>query len=190
MSVASSTMQDGFVDGNDRPRAADGARRHRAPRGSAACRARTGGRKPPDGPPTSTALSTGPSLTGASRWRRRGSRWSVVPVGTSRMPGCGTLPVICTRVVPGSSESPISAIRGRAVDDDPGHRRERLDVVDHRRLPCRPRSDGKGGRWSGCARRSSSARSSTVSSPTTNEPDSWRTSMHSRCPVPMTLPPR
>ncbi len=56
--------------------------------------------------------------------------------------------------------------------------------------PHRPFSAGCGGRWSGWARRSSSARSRTVSSPSTNEPDRARTSTDSSLPVPIALAPR
>ena len=81
----------------------------------------------------------------AGRRRRRSPRRSrriVMPIGTSISPPRATLPASAKTLVPlllGRAE------RGeglRAVADDPRHQRERLDVVDQRRLCPTARSAG------------------------------------------------
>ena len=132
--------------GRLRPTANDGARAQMRARGGQRAvgegvSSDSAGRKPPEGPPTSTRLERARRATADARRRARAAS---CPVGTSTMPGRRTAPLSWTSVVPG-------AVRGRrsrryalgAVGHDPGHGRERLDVVDDRRLAATgPRSVG------------------------------------------------
>ena len=92
------------------------------------------GRSPPDGPPTSTALSV-PAAPAARRRARRSSR-SGVPSGTSATPRRAA-PRTWTRTVPGRvgrRRSPRTP--PRPLREDPGHGGQGLDVLDDRRA-CR-----------------------------------------------------
>ena len=129
--AARSTTQLLLVDDHDGAGADVGAGLARASPGRRRRPAPSAGRMPPDGPPTSSALS------GAAPGRRRprpGSRQIVTPSGTSAMPGVATAPEIWTRMVPRLAVAPVSAKRPGPAGQDGRHGRERLRAVDQRRL--------------------------------------------------------
>ena len=111
------------------------ARRASAPSWRQGVSSASAGRKPPVGPPTSTALS----VPFERRRRRRASRAATCPAAPRRCPGLRTAPLSWTSVVPGASGVADRGEGARAVGHDPGHGGERLDVVDDGRArPHRP----------------------------------------------------
>ena len=87
---------------------------------------RSGGSRPPDGPPTSTALI---ERDAGSRPPRATTSRSGVPSGTSAMPSPAGVRT-WTRIVPGHSGSPIAAKASAPLRMIHGHGRQGLDVVD------------------------------------------------------------
>jgi hypothetical protein len=92
---------------------------------------REAGRHPPDGPPIWTALiaalpETPPPISSTTRLID-------VPIGTSMSPPRLILPARANVFVPGLPAVPTPPERVRAVDQNPGHRRQGFDIVDEGR---------------------------------------------------------
>ena len=116
-----------LVRGDDRARADVGARPRGARRTRTACRAGSAGSRPPDGPPTRTALRFATGRRPARRCRGAASRAG--PRRRRRRPVRGPGRGSC----PGCAFEPIAANASGPVDEDPRDGGEGLDVLDDRR---------------------------------------------------------
>ena len=144
-----------------------------------------GGRMPPVGPPTTTALSDAaraglpPSATMAS---------SGVPSGTSATP-LAPVPRTSTRIVPGASPDPIAWKAFALLRRIQGTAARVCTFWTTVGAFRKPRVAGCGGRCSGWPRLPSRAFSRTVSSPSMYAPWTGRTSISIRRPLPSASSP-